>query len=234
MQRVENQDMEILQSYWNTNQMKALYAGDTYSYTWHNKDPYFFNNKSFSWKENIYVPGPRLVWNKLLPVCIAGNYENRWIPDGSGYWSTRPTPNINAQGHHDNQKHPTPGRSILTQMPNYPSSPPPIAALEVPALLTATNLAGTITYQITVIYSSTIQIELMSGNPQFAGWSYNIQQEKYEQNEANTQLCRRCSICIFHKTFTHAQHLKKPSLTTVTSTWDWMIKTIIFASPATP
>ena len=190
MQTWDNQDMEILQSYWNTNQMKALYAGDTYSYTWHNKDPYFFNNKSFSWRENMYVQAPRLTWNKLLPVCIAGDYENRWTPDKTNNWSTRPSPNIRLGANHDDQQHPTPGRSILTQMTNHPSNPPPIAALEVPALLTATNLVGTITYQITVIYSSTIQIELMSGNPQFAGWSYNIQQNLYEQSESNTQLCQ--------------------------------------------
>ena len=93
MQRVEDQDMEILQSYWNTNQMKALYAGDTYSYTWNNKDPYFFNNKSFSWKGNTYVEGPRINWDKLLPVCIGGDYEGKWQPDTSGFWSTRPSPN---------------------------------------------------------------------------------------------------------------------------------------------
>ena len=68
----------------------------------------------------------------------------------------------------------------------------PVVALllEVPSLLTKTNLAGTITYQITVIYTSTIQVELMSGNPQFAGWAFNIAQQDYQQSEANTQLCQ--------------------------------------------
>ena len=188
--RHEHQDMEILLSYWNTNQMKALYAGDTYSYTWNNKDPYFFNNKSFSWKTDHYVEGPRIVWNKLLPVCIPGDYLNQWAPDKTGLWSTRPSPNINTEHNQTDGMWPTPSRSILTQMPNYPSSPPPIAALEVPSLLTKTNLAGTITYQITVIYTSTIQIELMSGNPQFAGWFFNLAQQDYEQSEANTQLCQ--------------------------------------------
>ena len=184
----ENQDMEILQSYWNTNQMKALYAGDTYSYEWHNKDPHFFNNKSFSWKHNQYVQGPRIIWDKLLPVCIPGDYLNLWQPDKSGEWSNRPSPNININDQMGRQQTPTPGRSILTQMPNYPSNPPPIAVLETPSLLTATNLAGTITYQITVIYSSTIQIEQMSGNPQFAGWTFH--KEPYDQSEGNTQLCQ--------------------------------------------
>ena len=189
-QRHENQDMEILQSYWNTNQMKALYAGDTYSYQWNNKDPYFFNNKSFSWKNDVYVSGPRIVWDKLLPVCIPGDYLNVWAPDKSGYWSTRPSPNISPMAQQTDEQYPTPGRSILTQMPNYPASPPPIAVLETPSLLTATNMAGTITYQITVIYSSTIQIEQMSGNPQFAGWNYNLGQLHFDQSESNTQLCQ--------------------------------------------
>ena len=184
----ENQDMEILQSYWNTNAMKALYAGDTYSYQWNNKDPYFFNNKSFSWKGNTFIEGPILVWDKLLPVCIPGDYMNQWVPDPSGFWSTRPSPNVDPLSHHDTHKKPTPGRSILTQMPNYPANPPPIAALEVPSLLTATNLAGTITYQVTVIYNSTIQVELISGNPQFAGWSFNFKDT--DQTESNTQLCQ--------------------------------------------
>ena len=95
MEKHDIQDMEILQSYWNTNQMKALYAGDTYSYTWNNKDPYFFNNKSFSWKNALYVDAPRIVWDKLLPVCIPGDYLNAWVPDQSGYWSKNPTPNLN-------------------------------------------------------------------------------------------------------------------------------------------
>ena len=73
-------------------------------------------------------------------------------------------------------------------MPNYPANPPPIAVLETPSLLTATNMAGTIMYQITVIYSSTIQIELMSGNPQFASWAYTGLE--CDQSEANTQLCQ--------------------------------------------
>ena len=170
--------------------MKALYAGDTYSYQWNNKDPYFFNNKSFSWKDNLYVEGPHLVWDKLLPVCIPGDYMNQWAPEKSGHWSTRPSPNLTPGVVPSDGYYPTPGRSILTQMPNYPSSPPPKAVLEIPSLLTATNMAGTITYQITVIYSSTIQIELMSGNPQFAGWCYNLAQNTYDQSKANTQLCQ--------------------------------------------
>ena len=147
-ERHEDQDMEILQSYWNTNQMKALYAGDTYSYTWYNKDPYFFNNKSFSWKRDTYVEGPRIIWDKLLSICIPGDYMNRWAPDNSGGFSTRPSPNIATTKQHTDRMYPTPGRSILTQMPNYPSSPPPVAVLETPSLLTKTNMAGTITYQI--------------------------------------------------------------------------------------
>ena len=189
MARHENQDMEILQSYWNTNAMKAIYAGDTYSYQWNNKDPYFFNNKSFSWRGKTYVDGPTMIWDKLLPVCIPGDYKNRWTPDVTGYWSNRPSPSIDANNVDQSQQTPTPGRSILTQMPNYPANPPPIAALEVPSLLTATNMAGTITYQVTIIYNSTIQVELMSGNPQFAGWNMNLGTEP-GQTESNTQLCQ--------------------------------------------
>ena len=188
MARHENQDMEILQSYWNTNAMKAIYAGDTYSYQWNNKDPYFFNNKSFSWRGGTFVEGPVMIWDKLLPVCIPGDYKNRWTPDVTGYWSNRPSPNININDQDNNEKTATPGRSILTQMPNYPANPPPIAALEVPSLLTATNMTGTITYQVTVIYNSSIQVELMSGNPQFAGWCYNLIEPG--QTESNTQLCQ--------------------------------------------
>ena len=188
MARHENQDMEILQSYWNTNAMKAIYAGETYSYQWNNKDPYFFNNKSFSWKGNTFVEGPIMIWDKLLPVCIPGDYNNRWTPDVTGFWSMRPSPNLDINDQDNNEKTPTPGRSILTQMPNYPANPPPIAALEVPSLLTATNMAGTITYQVTVIFNSTIQVELMSGNPQFAGWCFNLIEPG--QTESNTQLCQ--------------------------------------------
>ena len=141
----------------------------------------------------------RLVWDKLLPVCIPGDYLNAWQPDKSGYWSHRPGPNLNIDAEPDNREWPTPGRSILTQMPNYPSIPPPMAVLETTSLLTATNLAGTITYQITVIYSSTIQIELMSGNPQFAGWSYNVAQNTYDQSEQNTQICQG-PVCICNTT----------------------------------
>ena len=188
MARHENQDMEILQSYWNTNAMKAIYAGDTYSYQWNNKDPYFFNNKSFSWRGKTFVECPVMIWDKLLPVCIPGDYLNRWTPDATGKWSNNPTPNIDGNNQYGHEDTPTPGRSILTQMPNYPANPPPIAALEVPSLLTATNMAGTITYQVTVIYNSTIQVELMSGNPQFAGWSFNLAEPG--QTESNTQLCQ--------------------------------------------
>ena len=180
-QQIHNdQDMETLQSYWNTNQMKALYAGDTYSYEWHNKDPYFFNNKSFSWKDDIYVAGPRINWDKLLPVCIPGDYMNQWEPDPTGHWTRRAGPNLNPTTPQTNGHWATLGSSVLTQMPNYPANPLPIAVLETPSLLTATNMAGTITYQITVIYSSTIQIELMSGNPQFAGWNYNMHLAHYD------------------------------------------------------
>ena len=144
--------------------------------------------KKNSWKEGVFVAGPRIKWDKLLPVCISGDYMNQWEPDPTGRWSARPSPNLNPTLDQPNGQWSTPGRSILTQMPNYPANPLPICVLETPSLLTATNMAGTITYQITVIYSSTLQIELMSGNPQFASWA--VVNKDWDQNESNTQLCQ--------------------------------------------
>lgn len=56
------QVMERLMSIWNTDQMIALYAGNTFSYRWMNKDPYFFNNKGFTFRGDVFVDAPELSW----------------------------------------------------------------------------------------------------------------------------------------------------------------------------
>ena len=194
----EHQSLHLdeLVSLWNTQEIKFLNPGETWQYTWMNSNPYWFNNMSFTMHGDTLVDGPIISIDRLIPVEVAGSMRNMWRPDiNTLNFSRRPGPNYDSEKKYGSEQTPTPGRSVLSQMPMYPSAPPPIAVLEIPPILNAENKTGNICWQLSVMYECTIQIETLSGSPQYAGFTpqqTDFYRDKYNAvfNHRRTQLCQ--------------------------------------------
>ena len=165
--------MEELLSLWNTDKLNFCFPGETFQYTWMNNNPYWYNGMAFS-HGNQTIEGTLMGFTKHMPIEISSTcnpHDNKWTPGTNMYWQTRTGPNYQVPGHEgDHTNHATPGRSCLSQQPNLPGSPPPIALIEVPPLLNSKDETGHVTWQCTIVYKVTLQVETMSGSPQFAGW----------------------------------------------------------------
>ena len=190
----EHQSLHLdeLVSLWNTQEIKFLNPGETWQYTWLNSNLYWFNNMSFTMHGDTLVDGPIISIDRLIPVEVAGVMRNMWRPDANTQnFSRRPGPNFDSGKNYAAEQTPTPGRSVLSQMPMYPSAPPPIAVLEIPPILNAENKTGNICWQLTVMYECTIQIETLSGSPQYAG--FTPQQTDYYRDKFNSVYNHRCT-----------------------------------------
>ena len=187
--------LDELMSLWNTQEMKFVNPGETWQYTWMNSNPYWFNNMSFTMHGDTVVDGPIISIDRLIPVEVQGTMRNMFNPDvQTPNFSRRPSPNYDNKKFYTNEQTPTPGRSVLSQMPMNPSAPPPIAVLEIPPILNAENKTGNICWQLTVMYECTIQIETLSGSPQYAGFT-PMQTDFYRNNYKAVCNHRRTQLC---------------------------------------
>ena len=166
--------MDNFMSIWNTDNLNYIYSGDTWQYAWHNKNPFWYNGMSFAHGHGEVCEGmPLNIW-KAIPVEIGSNVMQtfNWVPNGRGISSSKHTGGTYeaANVSNSNQNTAIPGRSCLTQMPMEPSEAPPVAYIEIAPMLTASNEPTKSLWVCTIVYECTIQIETMSGNPQYAGW----------------------------------------------------------------
>lgn len=174
--------MDELMSLWNTQEIKFLNSGETWQYTWINPNSFWYNNMSFTMHNTTLVEAPVMSIPRLLPVEVRGEFGDGFTPDQTTrMFSKKPSPNFDAAKSYGSQQTPCPGKSILSQMPMNPSSPPPIACLIIPPLLTSENKSAAITWQITVMYEVTIQTETLSGSPQYCGFT-PTQTDYYRDN----------------------------------------------------
>ena len=175
-----------------------MYPGDTWSYQWNNSNPYWFNNMHMNWASNRYYVGAMLSFSKHMPVEIASfvsGDDTKWTPGSADQWQIESGPNFQEPDNGVPRKHPTPGRSLLSQMPMAPSSPPPLCVIEIPPLLKSKNEGGKVVWQCMAVYEVTLQIETMSGLPQFIGWHTQrpcAGESKYPtmMSRRRTQLCQ--------------------------------------------
>ena len=212
----ESLHLDELLSLWNTQEIKFLDPGQTWEYTWMNSNPYWYNNMSFSMHGDTMVDGPVLCIDRLIPIEIHGARNGHVLPDEkSPYFSKRPSPNHDNAHVYDRECTPQPGRSCLTQMPMFPSAPPPIAVLEIPPIFNDQNKAGNICWQITCMYECTIQIETLSGSPQYAGFTptqdvFNTALYGAVYGNKRTQLCQwPTGLRNYEANITNAQNFHK-------------------------
>ena len=192
----QSMHLDELLSLWNTQEIKFLNPGQTWQYTWLNSNPYWYNNMAFTMHGDTLVDGPILSIDRLLPIEVHGAMRNMFRPDGKTMnFSKRPGPNHDDSKDYKDEQMPTPGRSVLSQMPMFPSAPPPIAVLAIPPILNSENKTGNICWQITCMYECTIQIETLSGSPQYAGFmpaQTDFYRDKFSavHDHRRTQLCQ--------------------------------------------